>query len=255
MHNELTLSLSSLYGFLFVLTRVAGVFVFVPLPGLKNGPEPARVILSLAITMALFPRWPAVEPAGLGSLVGWMLSEAALGITIGLVAALVTETFLMGAQILSLQAGYSYASTIDPTSNAESGVLLILANLISGLLFFALGLDRPILLAIASSLDLHPPGTFLVTRPLAEHVIRLGAVIFGTGLRLILPLVALLLMVDVALALLGRLNMQLQLVLLAFPVKILLTLAVLAWTLVLYPRVFVQTANQTVFGLRGLFGP
>ena len=47
---------------------------------------------------------------------------------------------------------------------------------------------------------------------------------FSVGLRLALPVVALLVMVDVALALLGRLNPQLQLLSLAFPVKMLTAL-------------------------------
>ena len=54
---------------------------------------------------------------------------------------------------------------------------------------------------------------------------RLTAEIFSLGMRLALPVVALLTLVDLALALVGRLNAQLQLVLLAFPVKMLATLA------------------------------
>jgi flagellar biosynthesis protein FliR len=51
----------------------------------------------------------------------------------------------------------------------------------------------------------------------AEALIRLGASLFAVGVRLALPVVALLVMVDVALALMGRLNQQLQLLSLAFP--------------------------------------
>ena len=77
---------------------------------------------------------------------GWMLvlvaSEAALGITIGLAVAFLMETLLVAAQVFGMQAGYSYASTINPTTDADSSVLLVLAELMGGLLFFALGLDR-----------------------------------------------------------------------------------------------------------------
>jgi len=45
-------------------------------------------------------------------------------------------------------------------------------------------------------------------------------------------------MVDVALASLGRLNAQLQLLIMAFPVKMLIGLGLLAWIMVLFPRVF-----------------
>jgi flagellar biosynthesis protein FliR len=46
----------------------------------------------------------------------------------------------------------------------------------------------------------------------------------------------LLVMVDVAFALLGRVNAQLQLLSLAFPAKMLLGLLVLSWTAFLFPR-------------------
>ncbi len=61
-------------------------------------------------------------------LIGWMLAEAGLGIAVGLAVAFLTEGFQMGAQIISLQAGYSFATTIDPTSGADSSVLLTIAQ-------------------------------------------------------------------------------------------------------------------------------
>ena len=51
MHGELTIPTAVLLGFLATLARVAGIFVFVPLPGLKSGFEMARVVLSFTITL------------------------------------------------------------------------------------------------------------------------------------------------------------------------------------------------------------
>jgi flagellar biosynthetic protein FliR len=55
--------------------------------------------------------------------------------------------------------------------------------------------------------------------------------------RLALPVVALLVMVDVALALLGRINAQLQLLSLAFPAKMLIALILLSWMSAMFPRI------------------
>ena len=63
-------------------------------------------------------------------------------------------------------------------------------------------------------------------------------------MRLALPVVALLVMVDVALALLGRLNAQLQLLSLAFPAKMLTALAMLSWVAALFPRIAMSLAGQ-----------
>jgi len=245
MGTELKLEVGTLFTFLLVLTRISGAFIFVPLPGINAGPQLARVALSLSITLALFPSWPAVNANGvtLINLIGWVIAEAALGIAVGVTVAFISEIFQMGAQIVGLQAGYSFASTIDPTSGADSSVLITVAQTASGLLFFALGLDHQILLAFARSLSTHPPGQFALSAGLVQQVIQAGAAVFSTGLRLVLPVVALLLMVDISLALLARLNSQLQLITLAFPIKMLVSLALLAWLVLVFPKLMTQSAG------------
>lgn len=242
MPTSLTLSAGTLYGFLLVLARVGGALTFVPLPGFKSSPHPARVALTLGFTLALASRWPIVDvpQVTVATLVAWAAAEGAMGIAIGVSIAIVLEAFNLAAQVLGLQAGYAYASTIDPSTEADSGVLLVLSQLAAGLLFFSLGLDREILRLFAQSLDMVPSGTYVFGIATAQSLIRLASNLFSVGVRLALPVVALLVMVDVALALLGRLNQQLQLISLAFPAKMLTALLVLSWVAGMFPRILLQ---------------
>lgn len=257
MPASLTLSAGTLFSFLLVLARISGALAFVPLPGLKGVPEPARVALAVGITIALFTRWPVVETSQVTAAViaGWIAAEAALGIAVGVSIAIVLEAFAFAAQVLGLQAGYAYASTIDPNTEADSGVLLIFAQLMAGMLFFALGLDRELLRLFALSLERVPVGHYALSLSSADAVIRLGSALFSVGLRLALPVVALLVMVDLALALLGRVNAQLQLLSLAFPAKMLTALALLAITGAIFPRILQELAGyawKTVGRMLGL---
>jgi len=240
MQSSLSLPLGFILGFLLVLVRLSGVFIFIPLPGIKEGPQVARIVLAVAVTLAMFPWWPAVDMAGFDivRLTGWMFSEAALGITVGLGVAFVTEALVLAAQIAGLQAGYAYASVVDPNTQADSSVLLVISQLLASLLFFAIGLDREVVRIFARSLIAHPPGTFRLTPAITEQILRLGSDLFATGLRLALPVVALLALVDISLALLGRINAQLQLLTLAFPVKMMAALLLLAWLAALFPSVY-----------------
>src|SRR5437867_469971 len=246
MPTNLDLSAGTLYAFLLVLARVGGAVVFVPLPGIKGAPEPVRIAFALAFTMALCGRWPAVDASGvtIATLAGWAVTEAAIGLAIGICVAIVLEAFTLAAQILGLQAGYGYASTIDPNSEADSGILLVFAQLMSGMLFFVMGLDREVLRLFAQSLERVPPGGFIFSRATAEPLIRLGATLFSVGVRLALPIVALLVMVDVALALLGRINAQLQLLSLAFPAKMLTALILLSWMSAMFPRILREISGH-----------
>lgn len=248
MPADLTLNLSTLYAFMLVLARVSGIFALVPLPGFQSGPRLARIVLSLLITLALFPLWPRIDATHVdaGRLLFWVLPEIAVGVTIGLGVAFILEVFLTGAQILSLNAGFSFAQTIDPTTQAESGVLLVYGQLAGGMIFLALGLDREVIRTLAYSLQVHPAGA-LITQSGAEAVVRLGGNMLELAVRLALPVIALLVLTDIALGLLGRLNAQLQLLTLSFPIKMTAALVLLGWITVLLPRLLGPFAG-VVFG-------
>jgi flagellar biosynthetic protein FliR len=228
--------------FLLVLARVSGAMVFVPLPGFSGTPGMARSAFSLAFTLALAPRWPHLDgiDADAGTLAAWAMAEAAIGVAIGLAAAMVLEVATFAAQMLGMPAGYGYAQTVDPNTQADAGILLVVAQLTAGMLFFALGMDRQVLRLFSASLERIPPGAYVFQPSTAEAFIRLSGSLLAAGARLALPVVALLVMVDVALALMGRLNAQLQLLSLAFPAKMLTALFVLAAVLSLYPRVLAR---------------
>jgi flagellar biosynthetic protein FliR len=256
MHGSLTLPVGLLLGFLLVLARVGGALIFVPLPGMGAVLSPVRAALAFGFTLALAGRWPVLAGPypDAGTLLAWAAAEAALGIAAGVAVAMLIDAFTLGAQVMGMQAGFAYASTIDPNTEADSGILLVLAQLMAGLFFFALGLDRAVLRAFADSLERIPPGRFVPQAAHAELLIRLGASIFTFGLRLALPVAGLLIMVDLSLALLGRIHAQLQLLSLAFPVKMLTALLVLSWIAALWPRLMLELAAPVWGVLRQLLG-
>lgn len=251
MHTELTLKLSALFGFLLVLARVSGVIAMVPIPGLSAGPELSRIVLAVALTGALFPVWPSppIATPVAAQLIGWIGAEAAFGLTIGVAVAFLLEGLQMAAQIIGLQAGYSFASTIDPSTQADTTTLQLMAQLLAGSLFFAFGLDRQVIGILARGFQSIPPGNYSLNRPAAEIIARLGSGIFSTGLRLALPVLALMILLDIAFAVLGRVQAQLQLLSLTFALKMLIALAFLASVLSLYPAVFQQAAAATFSAL------
>ena len=253
MGGDLVVSTATLLGFLLTLARVAGVFVFVPIPGLSGIVSPARVMLSFGITVALYPLWPHITTfPDIGMLTMWLLAEAALGIGIGLAVAFITEAFALGAQALSLQAGYAFASTFDPNTQADSAVVVVLMQVVTSLLFFTTGLDREVIRIFAHSLETYPAGSFVLSRGAAAQLLSMGSTMFSTGLRLALPIIAVMVMIDISLALLGRVNAQLQLTVVAFPVKMLIFLTLIGWLSLLFPVVFRTQSGAMLTAARGL---
>jgi flagellar biosynthetic protein FliR len=257
MPGEIRLPFLLVLGFFLVLARVGGALSFVPMPGLKDLSGVARVALVFGLTLALLPVWPRipVEQAEAGAVAMWLLSEVAFGVTVGLAIAFLNEAFVLASQIFGLQAGYGYASTIDPATQADSSVLQILAHLIAGLLFFALGIHRHVIRIFAESLEAYPPGSYVITVSTAERILDLGAGMFAIAVRLALPVVALLMLIDLSLALLGRINAQMQLLVLSFPAKMLVSMGLLAAVTALMPKLYESGAGPTVQLLRAILTP
>ena len=256
MHASPAIPTSVLYGFLLVLARLSGVFVFLPLPGLEAGPSAAKITLAMILTFGMYSRWPVLEavPQSMLQVGGWMIAEAAIGVATGLAVAFLIEAVTFAAQAISTQAGFAYASTIDPNTEADSTVLLLLAQLTAGLLFFAMGFDRVLLTILARSLETHPPGAFVASRASVEGLVTLGSSIFSTGVHLALPLMTLLFLIDLSIGLLGHLNSQLQLIALAFPAKMLTALAALSFLVVLIPKLYEQLGAASFTALGRLLG-
>lgn len=215
----------------------------------------ARVVLAFATSLAVLPQWPAMAQTdlSLGVVVFWLISELGLGLTIGLLVSFLAEALTVGAHILGLQAGYAYASVIDPTTQADSDVLQVLAQLTGGLLFFTTGLDHSAIRAFVQSIHSFPPGQFLLTQDIVLTVTGVGANIFSLGLRLALPVVALLLMTEIALALLAKLSPQLQTGHNTAPIKMLLALLVLVNIFQVIPQLYEGYAAQIVHVLNARF--
>jgi flagellar biosynthesis protein FliR len=240
--------------FLLVLARVAGVILFLPIPGIKAVPMPVRAVLAMAVAFSLLPVWPTPPDTlpSFGELAALAFSEAGFGLAAGLAVAFLLEGFQLAAQTLGVQAGYGFASTVDPNSQADSGVLQVLLSLMSGLLFFSTGLDREILRVLGASFEKFPAGQWTPSLARLDGIVHLGSGMFTLGLRLALPVMAMLLLIELALALLGRMQQQMNLMTLSFPVKMLAALAMLVALSPVIARLFESASARTISALWGL---
>ena len=247
MHTEVSIDFAVLYSFLVVLARVSGFLVLVPLPGISAGPSVARIVLVLTLTLSLIPLWPTVKSStSSGELALWAASEFALGLVAGIGVALLLEAFQVAAQAIGLQAGFSYASTIDPSTQADTAVLQTVLQLFSGMLFFTLGLDLQVFRLLTSGLNNIPGPSALSKAFNVEAVLRFGSMMFNTALRMALPVMGFLLLLDLAFALISKVHSQMQLLSFSFSAKMLAGMALFAATFALCPSILAAAANRTL---------
>lgn len=243
--------------FLGVFARVGAALTFVPLPGLRQAPTPPRVAVALALSVILSPS-VTMHPQNPGfrtiADAAWNLPlEAAMGLGAGVVIAWLLEIFTFAMQLVSIQAGFSYASTIDPATQADSGVLLVAGQLTAGLLFVCLGWERHVLGAFAASLERAPPGSWHLQPEFALLAAKWSGATIVLALRLALPTMAFLLLLDLALALLSRTQPQMPLINLALPVKMGASLILMAWQIGMFPA-FIARGTEGLLEFLGRLG-
>jgi flagellar biosynthesis protein FliR len=105
---------------------------------------------------------------------------------------------------------------------------------------------------MAGSLETAPPGQVSVSLEGGEKIVRLGVMVFETGLRLALPAIGIFLVFDVLLGVLSRLEQQLQLTTVLFPAKTAGAMLVTASLVAVFPQTFHDLSQICLSAVRAL---
>jgi flagellar biosynthetic protein FliR len=231
----------------FTGSRIAGVMVFCPFLGSDAVPLPVKAGLTLLLTVLLHPlHGPVALALGPWQWARVGLSEAVIGLLLGLVTAFLLESALVAGQILGVQMGYSLANVFDPQTQADTPVLSEFHQLAALLIFLQLNVHHWILRAVVRSYGYLPPGAGAATLAAAGGLLHAAGGIFLAGVQIAAPSLAATLIADVALGLLGKASPQLPVLFIGLAVKNLLGLAVLIGALAYWPRLFGQHFAQGI---------
>src|SRR5581483_3540212 len=170
----MSVTVATLYAFLLVLMRVAGLAIALPTWGNRQVPARVRIALIFVLGFTVFQGAgaPQLEPPGaLPLLIGQSLMETALGLLGGLAARLTLEAAAAAGQMISLSTGLSFGSLVDPLNGAESGALGELLRFMALAAAIAAGLHREAVLWLLESLRAAPVGTPFELGPSLGHAL------------------------------------------------------------------------------------
>jgi flagellar biosynthetic protein FliR len=131
---------------------------------------------------------------------------------------------------MDLQMGFGVASLIDPATRTQSPLLGTLLNLVALAVFFAVDGHHLVIRGLAYSLVQLPPGSSLAALEPAAVVAQFGAM-FVFAVALAAPVIFVLLLVDVALAVMARTMPQMNVFIVSLPLKIMVGLLVLVMSM------------------------
>lgn len=210
--------------------RVVGLTVVAPGLSFQQAPMRARVALAIGLAIAIAPVTfdGSKVPESPLQYVGLCLCELLIGLALGFVASALLEALRFGGEVLDLQIGLHAGQLYDPTSGSHSGILSTGWYMLALLLFVTIDGHHSLLRGLYASFAIVPVGQVTVDPDLWTLAGDLGTSVLALGLRVAGPVMAALLLADLAFGLVARAVPQINVFLVGIPAKIAIGLAVAA---------------------------
>jgi len=249
-----------LYGFLpaflLVLFRICGLMLAAPLLGNVVLPVRIKAMLTITMTLAVFPMMVSYVPAPitLPMVAGGLIGELAIGLFIGLGVGLLFAGIQIGAQLVGQQSGIRLGNVFNPAPE-ESGSILGKFYFLSALMVFLMvGGHRAVVRALLDSFAAIPPLSFRVSADLVEILVEICALSFAMAIRVAGPMILALMLAFVTLGFISRSLPQVNLFTVGFPVKISIALIVMAMTIMALEPLLLDGLGICLEGIRGGLG-
>ena len=217
---------------LWPLTRVLGVMATAPIFSHNTIPNRIKLGVGIVFTLIMMPTLPPLPQFEIFSFQGLLIlvQQLVIGLAIGFSMRLVFAAVDLAGQLIGMSMGLGFATFFDPQSQGQSTAVNQFLILLAMLIFLSLDGHLMIVTAMANS---------FITMPIAiggsginpMKIALWGETIFSAGLLLALPVVAALLITNMALGILTRTAPQLNLFGIGFPITLSIGFLVLALAL------------------------
>ncbi|MDO8176926.1 MAG: flagellar biosynthetic protein FliR [Undibacterium sp.] len=217
--NELIAMIAS---FLWPLTRILGLIAIAPPFGNNSVPMQVKLMLGVMLALIVAPTIQPLTQADPMSLTGIMIlmQQLVIGMAMGFMVRVVFAGIEMAGEVIGLTMGLGFATFFDPQTRGRSSAISQVLVLVATLLFLTLNVHLSLFSALIESFNTIPISTSLTMGFSFQKLAIWGEQIFIIGMRLSLPIVAALLITNIALGILTRAAPQLNLFGIGFPITI-----------------------------------
>ena len=225
--------ISMIESWLWPFFRGAGLFMAAPVVGTRSVPVRIRLVLAIAITIALVPVIPVtpyLEPFS----AAWLLTsfqQIIIGIAMGLTIRTIFVALEIVGQAIGQLMGLMMAAMVDPQNGNQVPIVGQFYLLFATLLFLSVDGHLVMVSALANSFQTLPVGTEGIARESAWQVVEWVGGILSTAVLIALPAIVSLLIVNMAFGVMTRAAPQLNIFAVGFPVMIILGVVIILFTL------------------------
>ena len=216
-------SLPQLQMFFFVFLRVGAILMTLPVFESKSIPKMFKLTLAFAVSLILFPMLDLNPVPLTGSIVALGIGAAGeilLGLAIGFSIKLIFAGIQLAGQMAGYQMGFAIANVMDPDQSQQVLLLAQFNNLVALLLFLSVNAHYWFIRALTHSFRMIPPLNVHFGGSLMDYLIDMSGKMFVISIQVGAPIIAALLVTSVAFGLMARTVPQMNVFIVAMPMKI-----------------------------------
>ncbi len=219
----LAISPEHIKAFLLILIRVSIVLFLLPIFGSNIVQTRIKAGLAFFVAVILFSVMkPDVNlfPKNLLSGLNLVLSECIIGIIIGLMIRMFFTAAQLAGQLIGFQMGFAIINVLDPQTGTQASIIAQFGYWLAVLLFLLLNGHHLLLNGLKESFDIINVGSIGLSQGLFQTVIAAASRMFSLAIKIGAPAIAALLFVSAAFGICAKFTPQMNILIVAFPLKI-----------------------------------
>lgn len=238
---------------LLVLIRIASIFVIAPFFSQTTIPRKVKVGLAFFLAIIVFHTvdYTAVSYDGVLGYSILVMKEAITGLLIGFGSGVCIYILNFSGHMIDMEIGFSMAMEFDPATNVQSTVSSSLFGMFFMAMFFVCDMHYFVIDALFDSYQMIPIGGANFQGNLLEIALRYITDYFVIGFRIILPIFACILVINVVLGILAKVAPQMNMFVVGMQIKVFVGLFLLFILMSLLPGIadFIYKEMQEITNL------
>lgn len=224
-----------------IFLRIASALAVMPVFGYRGVPAVVKAGMSVFIAFLLMPGiqlptgWEGVN-MGFIPFMALALPEIVAGVLVGMVTHFIFYGVELSGQYLGIQMGFGIVNVIDPNTEQQVSIVAQLQYLFAILIFLTFNGHHFLLSGLRETFVVVPVGGIHPQGGLITMFVKMMGDLFVAGIKIAAPVMAAILLSEVALGIVARTVPQMNVFIVGFPLKIGLGLLALAlsWPMFVY---------------------
>jgi len=214
--------------FFLLFIRWSALFAFLPVFNSTTIPNVIKASFVTWFTFVTYPLVPLVtfEPTTANIFLA-IINEATFGFFTGIALQMIFMILSFAGELVSFVMGLTMANIVDPSSGQQTPVMGQFFNIVAITIFLGVDGHHLMLLLISKSLHNMPFGEFFHMRSMAEYLLNEMSKYFILGFSLAFPILAISILSDIIFGMIMKSMPQFNLLVIGFPIKIGLSIAVI----------------------------